>query len=282
MHTAPFEYVRPASLDEAVAALASNPDARVLAGGHSLIPMMKLRLVAPGLLIDLGDLEELRGVAVEGSTIHLGSMTTHAEVAASPDVQEMAPALVEAAATVGDSQVRNRGTVGGSAAHGDAVADEPGALLALDASFSLSSSAGTREVAADEFFLDAFTTAIGPHEILTKITVPAGLSSAYVKVGRRGRSLDYPVAGAAVRLDIEDGVVARARVALTGSVVKPVRSVATEDALVGSVPSVEVIAGAAEAAADGITVVGDIFGSVEYKTHLTKVVVRRALERALP
>jgi carbon-monoxide dehydrogenase medium subunit len=281
MHPSAFSYLAPGSLDEAVEMLAAHPRARVLAGGQSLLALMKLRLAAPEWLVDLGRVPGIDGITRQDGTIRLGAMATHAATAASHDARVGAAALADAAAVVGDPLVRNRGTVGGSAAHADPVGDEPGALLALGAAFTLRGPDGGRTVAADEFFRDAFTTALEPGEIVSEVSVPAaaeGEASAYVKIGRRGGQRDYPVAGAAVWLRMEDDVVADCRIALTGAALSTTRLPVAERALIGggdaaSLEDLDVT--------EGVTVVGDLYGSADYKTHLSGVIVRRTVERAL-
>lgn len=282
MHPAAFSYLAPRSLDEAVGMLAEHAGARLLAGGQSLLALMKLRLAAPESLVDLGRVPGLDAIDAEAGMIRIGAMVTHAAAAAHPEVAAGAGALADAAAVVGDPMVRNRGTVGGSAAHADPVGDEPGALLALGAEFSVRGPDGERTIEGDDFFRDAFTTALEPGEVLTEISVPStaeGEASAYLKIGRRGGQRDYPVAGAAIRMRVRDGVVTACRIALTGAAVATTRLPAAEAALSGAEAHRSALDDVA--VTEGVAVVGDLYGSVEYKEHLSGVVVRRVLERAL-
>lgn len=282
MYPASFAYAAPTTLDEAVAMLAERPDSRVIAGGQSLLPMMKLRLLAPQLVVDLGRIPGLVGIREGEGILEVGAMTTHATAAASPVLRAKASALAEAASVVGDPLVRNRGTVGGSAAHADPVGDEPGALVALDVRFVVRGPEGERTVAAEEFFLDAFTTALEPGEVLTAMRLSvagANEGSAYRKLGRRGRSRDYPVAGAAAWVRLHGDTIAGCRVAITGAPVRTSRATALEGRLLGGPAGA--IPEAAPAAAEGMTVLGDLYGSRAYKEHLAGVLARRALEAAV-
>jgi len=282
MHPAAFSYLAPRSVDEAIAMLGEHPGARVLAGGQSLLSLMKLRLAAPEWLVDLGGVPGIDAISSQGGTVRIGAMATHAAAAASPQVRSGATALADAAAVVGDPLVRNRGTVGGSAAHADPVGDEPGALLALDARFTLRGSSGERVLAADEFFRDAFTTALAAGEVLTEIAVPAaseGEASAYLKIGRRGGQRDYPVAGAAAWLRLDGDTVSNCRIALTGAALSTTRLPAAEQALMGGSADPSLLE--AVDVTEGVTVVGDLYGSAGYKAHLSGVIVRRAVQRAV-
>lgn len=276
MIPAPFDYLRPASVDEAVAALAAAPDeTKVLAGGHSLLPVLRLRLAAPSLLVDLADLAELRGVTLDGDTLVVGAMTTHAELAGSSLVRQHAPLLAEAAATVGDRQVRHRGTIGGSLAHADPAGDLPTVAVALDAELVLAGPSGRRTVPAAEFFVDYFTTALRPDELLVQVRVPAlaGWGVRYTKVSRTAQA--WATVAVAVAVQRTDGVISQARVALTNMGPTPVRARAVEAALVGSM--VDGIAAAAAQAAEGTSPPSDTTASAEYRRHLATVLTRRAL-----
>lgn len=284
MYPARFDYVAPPSLEEALQVLSGHRGAKVLAGGHSLLPLMKLRFLSPELVVDIGRIPELRPIRREGAHLMVGATATHAEVAGSELVRRHAPALAEAASWVGDPQVRNRGTVGGAVAHADPSSDEPAAVLALGGVMLARSAAGGREIAAEEFFVDTMTTALGEDEILTGIRLPlrgSGEGSAYDKLGRRGGRSDFAVAGAAAWVRLENGVVAAARVALTG--VGPVTALApgVAEELVGTDGSAEAVGAAARRAPEGVTVLEDLFGGEEYKTHLARVYVRKALLEAL-
>ncbi len=284
MYPREFDYLAPETLSAALDALA-RPGSRPLAGGASLIPMLKLRLAAPELLVDLRRITGLD--RVEGGadgTVQVGAMATHTAVAAAPEVRGAAAALADAAGQVGDPAVRNQGTVCGSLAHADPVADEPGPVLALGATLVVRSPGGERRVPAAEFFVDAFTTVLEPGELLVGIELAApgrGEGSAYVKIGRRGEGADYPVAGAAAWVQRRGDEVAAARVALTGVATRPTLLPAVADRLTGTAGNDEDVASAGLDAASGLTLLGDVHGSAAYKAHLADVVVRRALSTAL-
>lgn len=276
MISAPFEYVRPTTVDEAVAALAqASGDARVLAGGQSLLPVLRLRLAEPAVLVDLGGIADLRGVRANGDALVIGAMTTHAELAA---LGEKAPLLAQAAETVGDRQVRHRGTLGGSLSHADPAGDLPTVAVALGAQIVLAGPGGRRTVSASEFFVDLFTTALQPDEVITEVVFPrlAGWSTHYTKVNRTAQAWATVAVAAAVRR--ENGAIAEARVALTNMGPTPVRAAAVEQALTGQGP--DAIGSAAEHAADGTAPADDSSASAAYRTHLVKVLARRALTAA--
>jgi carbon-monoxide dehydrogenase medium subunit len=279
MYPRAFEYVSPSSLEEAVSALKGAEFAKVMAGGMSLLPLMKLRLLSPELVVDIGRVPELDTITDEGNHLSLGALVRHYQTAAD---QNLPAALRTAAAWTGDVQVRNRGTTCGSVAHADVAADQPAAILALGGTIVAQGPKGTREISAADFFVDALTTALEPDEILTRITLPkAGGGSAYDKLGRRGGHTDYAVAGAAAWVSRSNGAISDCRVALTGVGAKPTLATATAQALIGTDGSESAIAAAAEKAAEGVTVLEDLYGSVEYKTHLAKVFARRALTQAV-
>lgn len=284
MYPRTFDYVAPATLDEALAALNENPGAKVLTGGMSLIPLMKLRLFSPSLVVDLGNIPGLDQIDANNGHISIGALVRHAQTASSPAVAEGAAALCEAAALTGDVQVRNRGTTCGALAHADVAADQPAAALALGATMVARSASGEREISADDFFVDALTSALEPNEILVEVRVPragASTGSAYDKLGRRGGRSDYAVAGAAALVTMDGGSVAAARVALTGVGTKPTLAQATAEALVGTDGSESAVKAAAAHAAEEATVLEDLYGSVEYKTHLAQVYAARALNSAI-
>jgi len=281
MIPAAFDYLRPATVEDAVAALAEAGDeAKVLAGGHSLLPVLRLRLAAPTLLVDLGGLAQLRGTRLEGDTLVLGAMTTHAEVAGSPEVAQAAPLLAQAAATVGDRQVRHRGTLGGSLAHADPAGDLPTVAVALDAELVLTGPDGRRTVPAREFFVDYFTTVLRPDELLVEVRVPrlAGWGSHYEKVNRTAQAWATVAVAAAVKR--ENGTISQARVALTNMGPTPVRAVAVERALTGTGGDPDAIAAAAGHAAEGTSPASDTTASADYRAHLVTVLTRRALVAA--
>ena len=282
MYPRNFEDLAPASLDEALAALNDNPDGKVLAGGMSLLPLMKMRLLAPATIIDIGRIPGLDQIGDHGDHVAIGALVRHAETASSPITQEHAAALATAAAWTGDVQVRNRGTTCGSLAHADIAADSTAAALALGATMVAESSSGTREIPASEFFVDTLTSALAPNEILVEIRIPKnGGSSAYDKLGRRGGHSDYAVAGAAAWVARSNGSISDARVGLTGVGTTPSLAAGVAEAIIGTDGSDDAIASAASRAVEGVTVLEDLYGSEEYKSHLAQVFVRRALSQAL-
>lgn len=274
-----FEYVAPSTIEEAVDALKGADFAKVMAGGMSLLPLMKLRLLSPDLIVDIGRIGGLDQIRDEGDHVSIGALVRHYQTAASEAVPA---ALRTAAAFTGDVQVRNRGTTCGAVAHGDIAADQPAAVLALGGTIVAQGPRGTREIGAADFFLDALTTALQPDEVVTQIKLPqAAGGSAYDKLGRRGGHTDYAVAGAAAWVAKDNGSISDCRVALTGVAAKPTLASATAEALIGSDGSEAAIRSAAEKAAEGLNVLEDLYGSVEYKTHLAKVFARRALTQAI-
>ncbi len=283
MHPASFGYQAPGSLQEAFALLQEHgEDAKVLAGGHSLLPAMKLRLTQPEVLVDLRRIPGLDGIRVDNDTLVIGALTTHTEVGTSEDVRRLLPGLADTASVIGDLQVRNRGTMGGSVAHADPAADLPVTLTALDASFVLASAAGERIVAADDFFVDFFTTAVEPDEILTAIRIPLPSTSArtsYAKLPHPASG--YVVVSAAAALTVDDaGACTSARVVLGGVAGTPHRATGAEAALTGQALTPEVMAAAAEQAADGIDPHADSYADEDYKRHMAVVYTRRAIEAA--
>ncbi len=283
MIPAAFDYHRPADLSGAVRLLAEHGDeALVVAGGHSLIPMMKLRMAQPGHLIDLRAIESLRGVRVEGGTVTLGAMTTQAEIIASGPLADACPILREAALQIADPQVRNLGTVGGNAANGDPGNDLPAVLMALDARYVLEGAGGRREVAACEYYEGAFATARDDGEILTAIrfeSPPAGHGCAYEKQKRKVG--DYATAAAAVILVRSGGTCTHASIALTNVADRPLLAAEAGAALTGTAAGEADVAAACAAAQAIAEPVSDGRGSAAFRTRLTGVIVRRAIERAL-
>ncbi len=274
-----FEYVAPADLAGAAEALASAEFAKVMSGGMSLIPMMKLRLLSPDLVVDIGKIPGLDAIEDRGDSISIGALVRHAQTAAADDLPT---ALRQAAAWTGDVQVRNRGTTVGSVAHADIAADQPAAVLALGATMVAQSASGTREIPASEFFVDALTTALEPGEILAEIRIPkAGGGSAYEKLGRRGGHTDYAVAGAAAWVQRSNGSISDCRVALTGVGTKPTLAEGVAEALIGTDGSAAAIEAAAARATEGVTLLEDLYGSEEYKGHLARVMTARALTQAI-
>lgn len=279
-----FEYLRPTSLAEATRLLAANPDdAKILSGGHSLIPMMKLRLASPSVLIDIGRLDELRGIREEDGTIVLGANTTHYDAESSALLQQRCPLMSETAAAIGDVQVRNAGTIGGSIAHADPAADWPAAVLALDAQISLVNNSGSRTVGATDFFLELLTTAMESDEILTEIRVPANparTGSAYLKVAQPASG--FALTGVAAQVTLgSDNTVQQVAVAVTGVDNTAFRASATENALRGQAATEAAIEQAANLATEGAESTDDIHASAEYRLHLTRVYTKRALLHAV-
>jgi len=264
-----FAYERPTSAADAAGLLRTHgKGARILAGGHSLLPMMKLRLAAPETLIDIGGISSLRGISDMGSHIVIGALTRHVDVAESDLVRSACPVLAQAAASIGDLQVRNRGTIGGSLAQADPHGDLPTVLLALDGEVSVEGPDGMRTIAAGDLFLGFLTTSLRPDEILTGVRVPKAPKGAYVKFNRRAQ--DWAIVGVAA---VVDG--SSARIALTGVGPAPVRADAAERAFSGGNA-----AEAAELAAEGLDPPADSAGSADYRRHLARVLTRRALEEA--
>jgi carbon-monoxide dehydrogenase medium subunit len=282
MFPASFGYLAPKSLPEALELLAKHGEnAKLLAGGHSLLPAMKLRLASPRYLIDLGRLSGLRGIKIDGGSLTIGALTIHADVASSELVRQYLPGLAEAASVIGDVQVRNRGTIGGSVAHADPAADLPVILLALNASFVLQVPSGSRKIAAEDFFVDFFTTALKENEILTEIQIPlppSGAGSAYVKLGHPASG--YVVISAGALVDQRSGSCASARIAIGGVGSGPVRAVAAETELQGKKFTSQGIAAAAAKASEGVDIEGDAYASADYKRSMASVYARRAIEAA--
>jgi carbon-monoxide dehydrogenase medium subunit len=279
MYPRSFDYVAPTSIDEAVRELGNADFAKVMSGGQSLIPMMKLRLLSPDLLVDIGRIPGLDQISDNGDSITIGGLVRHEQTAGSDVIPE---ALRRAAAWTGDRQVRARGTTCGAIAHADIAADQPSAVLALGGTMTVTGPNGTRQIAGEDFFVDAMTSALEPNEILTGITIPkSGGGSSYEKLGRRGGHTDYAVAGASAWVSRSNGSIGAARVALTGVGLKPQLIEAVAAAIVGTDGSEAAVDAAAENAVDGVTVLEDLYGSEEYKAHLAKVMVKRALTQAI-
>jgi len=275
-----FEYTAPKTLEEALALLADG--AKPLSGGMSLIPMMKLRLAAPDHLVDLGRLKDLNYIREEGGVLHIGATTTHQEVAASALVRGKCPLLSQTAGGVGDPQVRNRGTIGGSVAHADPSADYPAALHALEAKLVLKGVKSERTVAAADFFLDTFVTALEPGEIVSEVTVPiedAGTGTHYEKVVQKASG--FAVVGIAVRIKKSGGKIDWARIGVTGLSNHAYRATAVEKALEGTGGSATDVQHAAAMVADGVDANSDLHASAEYRKHLAVVHTARALLVAL-
>jgi carbon-monoxide dehydrogenase medium subunit len=279
-----FDYYPARTLADAHRLLAQHPGAKLLAGGHSLLPLLKLRLAAPTALIDIGRIAELRGVSLSSDALRIGALTTHAELAHSADVQRAAPALAEAAAVVGDPAVRNRGTIGGNIAHADPASDLPTVLVALGARMLALGPGGERTIDAPQFFTGIMTTALADDEILSAVIVPAaqrGHGSAYMKFAHPASR--YAVVGAAAAVTVTGGVCSTVRVAIGGLVPSPIRASSVERALTGQKPDPSVLAAAAAKVGDdlGSDVSGDIFASAEYRRAMAPIYVKRALAAAL-
>jgi aerobic carbon-monoxide dehydrogenase medium subunit len=273
-----FDYVAPTTLDEALAALAEHGDeAKVIAGGQSLLPVLRMRLNAPELVIDLGRIEGLRGVREEGDDLVIGAMTTHTEVGADPLVAQHASLLPKAIAHLADAQVRHRGTFGGALAHADPAGDLGAPALALDASFVIAGAGGSRTVAATDFFQDVFTTAIGEGEILTEVRVPkhTGWGAHYEKFVRV--SHQWSIVAVAATIRSEGGEIAEAAVGLTNMGSTPLRARAVEQALIGQPATEDVVRRAAGSAADDTNPPTDLNGDADYRRHLATVLTRRAV-----
>jgi carbon-monoxide dehydrogenase medium subunit len=274
-----FDYFAPASLPEALQLLADRgEDAKLLAGGHSLVPLMKLRLAQPAALIDLGRIAELKGISVQSGRLRIGATTTHAHVASSLEVIQNAPALAQAAHEIGDRQVRARGTIGGSLAHNDPAADLPAVMLALDAEITVRSAGGERTLKAEDFFVGMLETALHPNELITSVSVAVSPQSSYAKFPNPASH--YAITGVCASLQ-GNGTVSSARIGVTGAAPMAFRATAAESALTGKALSEESIAAAAAAAYDGRELLGDIHASAEYRGSLVRVMTRRALEKLL-
>lgn len=277
MIPASFEYHRPQTLDEAVALLGQSEDAKILAGGHSLVPAMKFRLAQPKTVIDISRIAELSYIREANGGIAIGAMTTHFQIESSDLLYKRCPLMPEVAVNIGDVQVRNKGTLAGSLAHADPAADWPAAILALDAELEIAGPNGRRCVKASEFFVDMMQTAVQPNELLSEIRLPiTGRSVAYAKFAQKASG--FAIAGVAVVIDKQSKSV---RVGITGVASKAYRASAVERALQARPLTSELIAQAASKAPEGIDPLNDIHASAEYRAHLARVNTRRALEIAV-
>ena len=276
-----FDYVKASSVDEAVSALvAGGEDAKVLGGGQSLLPVLRLRLNAPSVLVDVSGVDEMRQVADEGTSILVGAAVTTYEVMHNDLVTTHVPLLAQTAALVADPAIRHRGTFGGSCTHADPSGDMPTVARALDAEFVVAGPGGRRTVAAADFFVDFFTTAVGPDEVLVAVRLPktAGWGAHYEKFHRTAQA--WAIVGVAAALRVEGGTVAEARVALTNMGATPIRATSVETALTGGPASEQAYAAAAESAADGTSPTTDVHADAEYRRHLARVLTGRALTKA--
>ncbi|WAH99297.1 FAD binding domain-containing protein [Arthrobacter sp. MMS18-M83] len=273
-----FDYAAPATVAEALGVLAdAGDDVKLLAGGQSLIPVMKLRLADPAMVVDLGRIGELSGVREDGDALLIGAMTTHHQIATDPLIAEHVPLLAMAAATVADPQVRHRGTFGGALVHADPAGDLPAPVLAAEATFILAGPNGERRVAAADFFQGYFTTAVDDGEILTHIRVPkyTGWGAHYEKFTRVAQQWSIVAVAAMVRL--EGGTIAEARIGLTNMASTPLRAAAVEQALAGAPATREAIATASAHAAEGTDPASDLNGDAAYRRHLAEVLTKRAV-----
>jgi carbon-monoxide dehydrogenase medium subunit len=285
MYSANFEYYQPKTLNQALALLKKHgQNAKILAGGHSLLPVMKLRQAQPAVLVDIGRLKPLSGIKATKTTIRIGALTTHAELADSELLKTNCPIISETASQIGDTQVRNRGTIGGSLAHADPAADLPTVMIALGAKLVANGAGGKkREIAAEAFFVDLFTTALKPGEVLTEIRVPimaAGTGGAYLK--HRHPASSYAVVGVAAIVGIKNGACSHASLVVGGATTNPVRAVAAEKELNGKSLDDGTISAAAAKVAEAIeNPLGDLYASGEYRTHLATLLAGRALRMAV-
>ena len=287
MFAAEFEYRKAGSVAEAVQLLSENPEARLLAGGHSLIPLMRFRLARPELLVDIGGIANLRGVSVSGDVITIGALTTHAEIAASPEVRQANGLLAEAAGGIGDPAVRNRGTIGGNLAHADPASDWATVLTALGGTAIIQGPAGGRSVAVADFVEDAFVTALAENEVITAVSVPtlaANQRAEYAKIAHPASF--YAVVGGAVVVTMDGERCTAASVAVGGLTPRPVKAPAVEAALTGATLTVDSIAAATanlgdDLAAAGVDIIGDVYASAEYRAGVAPVEVKHALLHAI-
>ncbi|MEP6696793.1 MAG: xanthine dehydrogenase family protein subunit M [Pseudonocardiales bacterium] len=283
MIPASFDYVRATSVDDAVAALiAGGEDAKVLAGGQSLLPLLRLRLTYPSVLVDIGPVAELRGVREDGDALVIGAMTTHHDIVRDPLIAQHSPVIAQATRLVADPAVRHRGTFGGALAHADPAGDLPAVALALDARFTIAGAGGRRSVPAADFFVDYLQTAVGPDEILVEIEVPKlgdGSRGHYEKFSRVAQA--WAIVGVCAVVDTDGGWVSAARIGLTNMGPTPLRASAAEQALAGGSAHNGDVHAAAALAAEGTNPAGDLNAAADYRQHLARVLTERALAHAL-
>ncbi len=277
-----FDYVRPKSVDEAIAALtAGGEDSKVITGGQSMLPLLRLRLAAPSVLVDCGRIEEMKGIKDNGDSVTIGAATTHWDVMHNDIVKSHVKLLADATKTVADPQIRHRGTFGGALAHGDPAGDLPAVVLALDATMEVAGPKGRRQVAAKDFFVDYFTTAVGPDEILVSITIPklgSGWGTCYEKFNRTANG--WAIVGVAAAVKVKGGKITEARIGLTNCAAVPVRASSVEAALKGVAVSVSEIEAASQSAAEGTRATSDLSADKEYREHLMRVLTARAVSCA--
>ncbi len=288
MFATQFEYAKANSISEAIQLLGANEGAKILAGGHSLIPVMKLRLARPPMVIDIGGIEEMQGLSVEGGTLRIGALTTHAEIAESHVVQSSAGILWETAYGIGDPQVRNRGTIGGNISHADPASDMPTVLTVMDAKFTIQGQGGitrrgSRTVSADEFFTGPFETVLGENEILTAIEMPVLAENQHAEYAKMAHpATSFAVVGAAILVTVDNGVCTAARVAVGGLTPKPTRGPSVEAALVGKELTAENIAAATDLIDGdlGSDILGDVFAGAEYRRAMAAIELKHAVFHA--
>ena len=288
MFSTEFEYKKAGSVSEAIQLLSDNSDAKIIAGGHSLLPLMKLRLARPSLVIDIGGIEELKGITVEKGRLRIGALTTHAEIASSSEVQSAAGILWEAAQGIGDPQVRNRGTIGGNVAHADPASDLPTVLTAMNAEFIIQRAggitrSGSRTVSVGDFFTGAFTTALGENEILTGIEMPVLAENQHAEYAKMAHpATSFAIVGAAVVVTMDGQTCTAASIAVGGLTPIPVRAPSVEQALAGQELTEETITAAAGLVVNdlGSDILGDIFASAEYRRAMAAVELKHAVFHA--
>ncbi|MBO0797705.1 MAG: xanthine dehydrogenase family protein subunit M [Blastocatellia bacterium] len=278
-----FEYYAPKTIEEALNLLAKHgDDCKILAGGHSLIPVLKLRLAAPAVIVDIGRLATLKQIRIDKDIIRIGANTTHTEIARSAELRQSCPLLVETAAQIGDQQVRNRGTIGGSLTHADPAADWPAAIMALNGVIIARSSKGERAINSSDFFVGIMTSAIGPDEILTEVRIPRPVqpnAAVYLKVPQSASG--FAIVGVAAQLELKDGKCQDVSIGITGLGLKAFRAKSVEDALRGKkLDEATVSAAAAKADAEAIDALEDIHASGDYRRHLARVYAKRAVQTA--
>src|SRR5262245_16828076 len=282
MYPAAFDYHRAGSIKEVLDLLGKyKDDAKLLAGGHSLLPAMKLRLARPAHLVDLAKVPGLTGIKEDGGSLAIGAMTTHWAIESSAVVKSKCPVMAQVAGLIGDPMVRNLGTIGGSLAHADPAADWPASIIALGAEVVMEGPQGKRTVKADDFFKSLMTTAVGPGQILTEIRVPAlgaNMGAAYMKFPHPASR--FAVVGVCAVLTMDAGKVSKAGIGITGAGTKAVRAKGVEAGIAGKALDAATIQAAADKAADGVDVQADLQGPVEYKQHLLRVFAKRAIEAA--
>lgn len=282
MYPAPFEYYAPTSVSDALKLLAEHKDAKLIAGGHSLLPAMKLRLATPAALIDIGKIAELRGIKDAGDRVTIGAMTTHCEVQRSSLLKSASPLMPETAGHIGDVQVRNLGTIGGSLAHADPAADYPAAMLALDAVITAQGPNGNRTIEAGDLFTGLLTTSLNANEMIISVSVPKtnarGHGVAYAKFSHPASR--YAIVGVAVWVNVQNDSVSDIRIGVTGATDHAQRAKKAEDALKGKPLHDDVIADGVKLTSDGLTMMGDMYASGDYRAHLVNALAQRALDEA--